>query len=1451
MADLVGGAFGPMPPSGPVQPPKPVAQRIEEAYFAGRKPSQDEILGLRQEIAKYQNSSLTESQLESLFQRAKEANIDFAGSLGDDYYQNKLAQQIANQRKNLGTEKYYAGDLGAIGGIDAATSYMASRLVRSGIRDLSEIGERPIQEDGAVTGKQIYNKRTGQPLKQGDDAQYYYAVNTIAPDANQYTFGGTFAGKNTSLNISMVDGLPVFYTTPGPSSSDFDVKDIAPFVAIASLAVPGIGQAIGTFVVEAALGTATAQGMSAAALGAIGSGVLTSVLTGDIKQGVMATAGSYLGAQVRDLIGGTAKEIFDSPMGKKFAESIGGAMTRAAILGQDVATAGLSAAAGESLNLVTNSIPGFSDIKDPRARESIINAVQAALDTPGNLSDKITNATLQGAVTYGASQFNVDGKKFFDLTPGQQALVTTTISSMLSGQPVDQELIKRAVTQAQSDFAATLKQPTAAQPEDFGAVSEPTPPAQPSDFGYQPNFDVQPMIGDVGFLPSPGLTSVRSPQQLQVDPLTGEVVFAPSVIRSFGVDRTTGLPTSSPMEGPPALPPRIPTLDPQQGIVSDVGPPIRREELLTDPTKPARELAPGSIPGEVPMRRDTVAGGSSLADLIQEESEKIVGGTTKPVSQLASSGQIVSDVSDSGIDRFARALQPGRTQVFLLPELEGLQAIVNRMRDAGISDDIIEETLVNAQATNPDFREMLRGNAVKPTDIGESTGPKTGDVTQTGTDQTAGLVSVGTSTTPPDTGGSTIFGQGSGAAGGFVPFSIAAFDTGTGTTTYDMNNGFSLFLFADGRQKVMDNDSGVIIDLVSLPKDIQDEIQLRIAAADAAQSAEALKVPAEDKKEPAKVAAPETTPEVKIPERVEVVDTKQPIKLPPSDVKPVDQAATVQEKAADTPAKSAAQEALEKALADALAALKKQLGRSDALPADLIQSATGANQAATGKPSGSTEVAGPPVTNPPVSSLVPATSLPSVAPSGGDLLSGDATVLKPVISTTQVTNKADDAAKPVDTTTPSGDVSDTKPVTDTSVKATDTTGTPVVTQPSGSQLTEQDITRIVNNALLANPGLSEADVKRIVGDAISKIPGGPTATDIQNAVNTAIGTLPKSPTAQDITDAVDKATKGFVTGTQLTDAISGIKFPAGLSQENVRGIVQTVMTENPGLGINDVKAAINIALSNLPAAASPTDVTNAISGAVGSPSVADNPNTPEDESKPATGVYSVIESYQGEAKKQAEEASRKVTLLNLGTSMLGGAAGAGILGGLGSLGSTSTPLSPLRALTTGEASDEFVSPLAAFQKQIGLLQPEQETKPEERTMPYFSYGQPSEVASVLGLDEEDQMAAQGGLMTPLMASGGLPVVHYAGKPRTDYRQGAYVQGPGDGQSDDIPAMLADGEYVFDAETVAALGNGSNKAGAKLLDKMREQIRAHKRGGSLKKIPPASKSPLEYLAMVKR
>ena len=80
------------------------------------------------------------------------------------------------------------------------------------------------------------------------------------------------------------------------------------------------------------------------------------------------------------------------------------------------------------------------------------------------------------------------------------------------------------------------------------------------------------------------------------------------------------------------------------------------------------------------------------------------------------------------------------------------------------------------------------------------------------------------------------------------------------------------------------------------------------------------------------------------------------------------------------------------------------------------------------------------------------------------------------------------------------------------------------------------------------------------------------------------------------------------------------------------------------------------------------------------------------------------------------------------------------------------------------------------------------------------------------------------------------------------QRGFAVGGPGTGQSDDIPTMLSDGEYVIDADTVAALGDGSSKAGAQALDKMRMAIRKHKRSAPADKIPPKAKSPLEYLNM---
>ena len=103
-----------------------------------------------------------------------------------------------------------------------------------------------------------------------------------------------------------------------------------------------------------------------------------------------------------------------------------------------------------------------------------------------------------------------------------------------------------------------------------------------------------------------------------------------------------------------------------------------------------------------------------------------------------------------------------------------------------------------------------------------------------------------------------------------------------------------------------------------------------------------------------------------------------------------------------------------------------------------------------------------------------------------------------------------------------------------------------------------------------------------------------------------------------------------------------------------------------------------------------------------------------------------------------------------------------------------------------------------------------------------------------------------------MASGGL-VHHFAegGHVPEFYSEGGmhnrYVQGDGDGTSDDVPAMLANGEFVIPADVVSSLGNGSNDSGAKVLDHFLETIRLHKQAHDPKQLPPDSKGALAYLS----
>jgi hypothetical protein len=111
--------------------------------------------------------------------------------------------------------------------------------------------------------------------------------------------------------------------------------------------------------------------------------------------------------------------------------------------------------------------------------------------------------------------------------------------------------------------------------------------------------------------------------------------------------------------------------------------------------------------------------------------------------------------------------------------------------------------------------------------------------------------------------------------------------------------------------------------------------------------------------------------------------------------------------------------------------------------------------------------------------------------------------------------------------------------------------------------------------------------------------------------------------------------------------------------------------------------------------------------------------------------------------------------------------------------------------------------------------PQMPQRPRDPKTAYYQYGNPP---------------------TQAKAMGGLSQVH-----------SMKIGGGADGRSDDVNAVLSDGEYVMDAESVAMLGNGSSKAGAAKLDQMRSNLRKQK-GQALSKgkISPNAKSPLSYL-----
>jgi len=242
---------------------------------------------------------------------------------------------------------------------------------------------------------------------------------------------------------------------------------------------------------------------------------------------------------------------------------------------------------------------------------------------------------------------------------------------------------------------------------------------------------------------------------------------------------------------------------------------------------------------------------------------------------------------------------------------------------------------------------------------------------------------------------------------------------------------------------------------------------------------------------------------------------------------------------------------------------------------------------------------------------------------------------------------------------------------------------------------------------------------------------------------------------------------------------------------------------------------------------------------------------------------SAEEAAARDAARQAaaDDQSRRDRLMGLASSFIPQGTSGGV-----SDPYKATFLAPF--IVGGKGPEKFEGPLSGFLKQATTGdflpdKPQQSTRLEEDQQvgadQYF--GNAQALANPLDVYQPEQeytglFGFRAGGMVPFMAQGGtryghnahgaLNVLEHSGKHRVDYRQGDAVTGIGDGQSDDIPAMLADGEFVIPADVVAALGNGSTKAGSDKLYEMMHNIRRHHRSAGPKDLPPPAKAPLEYI-----
>jgi hypothetical protein len=83
-------------------------------------------------------------------------------------------------------------------------------------------------------------------------------------------------------------------------------------------------------------------------------------------------------------------------------------------------------------------------------------------------------------------------------------------------------------------------------------------------------------------------------------------------------------------------------------------------------------------------------------------------------------------------------------------------------------------------------------------------------------------------------------------------------------------------------------------------------------------------------------------------------------------------------------------------------------------------------------------------------------------------------------------------------------------------------------------------------------------------------------------------------TTTDVSKIVGDATANLVTDEKLAEALGNIKFPEGLSKDDVSGTLSDYMKANPGLSLDQVVTAVRRRTGKVPDYATPEQLNTAI-----------------------------------------------------------------------------------------------------------------------------------------------------------------------------------------------------------------------------------------------------------------